>query len=291
MRNTNINARTAAAKQLLSNPDIKKEVQLVYDAKKNPYDMTLWSELYRTFQPVVNAAILSSGVARLNLGSEEIQAQAQSILIDAVMKYDINVAAAKPSTYFSAILSGELSKTKRAGRMISGTDKNESMKVLVNKAENILRKQGLPSDPASVKNFLEKNGHKFTKSEISKAQRFNTFEYSGSQSVGDEDSSVAGEMTYQDTLDARSTKTPAELLSKRNRLLHVYNKLPGHQDKEFMKAVFWLQDDAIGLGQPAALIGRPKPKNFKELCGIYRMGYERGKKIYQTFLREENELL
>ena len=291
MQDADINAKTHAAKALLQNPEVKKEIQLVYNAKKNPYNMIIWGELYRTFRPVVNAAIRNSGISKLNLGMTEVEAQANSILVNAVMKYDINKAAAKPSTYFSAMLVGELSKTKRAGRMVSGTDANESQKILINRTESLLKNQGLPYDSASIKKYLDGKGTKLSKTQIEKIQRFNTTEFSGSQSVGGDDSSVAGEMTYQESLDSRKIEPPSVIMQKRNRRLHVYNKLPSVQEKEFIKAVFWLQDDALGLGKPAGLMGKPNPKNFKELCALYRMGNERGKKIYQNFLRDEADLV
>lgn len=290
MKDVPIEATTSAAKQMMQDPKLRIELQLIYNAKANPYNPVAWQKVYDLFNPIVRTAIRTSGVLKLNLSNIQVENQANQILRDAIRDYNINNAAgAKPASFFSTRLIGGLSKIKRAGRMISATEKNESTKVLVNKAQNLLRAQSRPDDANSIYAFLKKEGYNTELSEIQKVLLFNTKEFNGSQVIGGDDASNSGIITYQEVLDAKKTKTPKQLIDERNKMLHVYNNIYSFKEKEFLKAVLWMWDDKLGLGKPATLTG-PKPSNFKELCGIYKIGWEKGKKIYLDFLRAAGEL-
>ena len=288
MRNAPINPTTAAAKQMLKDSKIKKEIQIIYNAKANAYNPVMWQTLYDILAPIVRSAIQTSGAARLNLGYGQVEAQANELLKQAVLKYDVNnPTGARPATFISSNIVGNLSKISRAGKMFSGTDKNEDMKVLVNKAENILVAQNKPVTPRSISSYLKKSGYDIKPGDVKKAMIFNVREFSGSQVVG-EDTSNAGVMTYQEVMDSKQ-KTPAEMINEKNKMIHAYNKISSFKDKEFIRAILWQEGDKLGLGRPASFPST-KPKNFKELCGAYKMGWERGKRIYLDFLRSAGNL-
>lgn len=288
MRNAPINPTTAAAKQMLKDPKIKKEIQIIYNANANPYNPVMWQKVYDIFAPIVRSAIQTSGAARLNLGYGQVEAQANELLKQAVLKYDVNnPTGARPATFISSNIVGNLSKISRAGKMFSGTDKNEDMKVLVNKAENILVAQNKPVTPRNISSYLKKSGYDIKPGDVKKAMIFNVREFSGSQVVG-EDTSNAGVMTYQEVMDSKQ-KTPAEMINEKNKMIHAYNKISSFKDKEFIRAILWQEGDKLGLGRPASFPST-KPKNFKELCGAYKMGWERGKRIYLDFLRSAGNL-
>lgn len=291
MKDVPINATTSFAKAMLEDPNVKKEIQIIYNAKTNPYNPVAWQKVYETFLPLVRSAVRNSGVKKLNLTNEQFESEANDILKKAVMEYDINnIKGARPVTFLSGRLVGNLSKVKRSGRMISGTEKNESHKVLVNKIENILRSQNKPTDPKSIFNYLKKHGYDLTLSDVQRALAFNVRELSGSQLIGGgDDISGNGAITYQELVESKHSKTPAQMMDERNKMLHAYNSIHSFKDREFVKAVLWMQKDKLGLGVPTALMG-VTPANFKELCGIYKIGSEKGKKIYLAFLRAAGDL-
>lgn len=92
----------------------------------------------------------------------------------------------------------------------------------------------------------------------------------------------------QESRSSKKMKTPAEELKERNEMLHAYNNIHSFKDREFVQAVLWMEDDKLELGKPLSMIGRD-PRNFNELCAIYRIGRERGKKIYLDFRRSIGE--
>lgn len=289
MRNAPINATTATAKQMMKDPEKKKEIQIIYNAKANPYNAVMWQKAYDIFAPTVRSSILASGAMSTNVGYVQLEAQANDLLKKAILDYDVNNATgAKPSTFIHSRLVSNLSKVQRVGRIISGTDANERIKVLVNKAENMLIAQSKPTTPQNISGYLKKNGHNISVQEVKKAMLFNTREYSGSQLIGGDDTSNAGVVTLQEAMDSNK-KTPAEMLDERNKMLHAYNMITSFKDKEFLRAVLWMEDDRLGLGRPASFPST-KPRNFKELCGAYKIGWERGKRIYLDFLKAVNKL-
>lgn len=290
MKDAPIVATTSFAKTMLADPKIKKEVQIIYNAKANPLHPVAWQRVYDIFAPLVRSAIRNSGIQKLNLTNLQYETEANNALKKLVMEYDVNNnAGARPATFLSSGLVLHLSKVKRSGRMVSGTEKNEANKILVNKIENVLRSQNKPSDPKSIFNFLKRNGHDLTLSDVQRALAFNVRELSGSQLIGGDDISGNGAITYQELVESKSSRTPAEIMDERNKMLHAYNNIYSFKDKEFIKAVLWVQDDKLGLGRPAGLTGA-KPKNFKALCGIYKIGSEKGAKIYLDFLRAAGNL-
>lgn len=291
MKKVTINATSPGAKQMLNDPKIKKELEAIYDVKANPNNPIKWYRVYNIFQSTMKAAIRSSSISKLHLSNDQIETKANEVVRKAVIDYDVNnPQGAKPATFIYSRINFELSRTIRSGRMISGTDANERAKVLVNKAENFLLAQNKPATPRSISKFLNKNGYQFSSREVQKAQLFNVAELSGSQTVGGDDTSGSSIMTFQEIVDAKQGRTPREILEERNKMLLAYNSIPSFNDREFVKAVLWILDDRLGLGMPVALSGKAKPKNFKELCGIYKIGWDRGKKIYNSFIRAAGAL-
>lgn len=289
MTDVPIKARTMAAKQMLADPERKKELQIIYNAKASLYNPVAWQKVYDIFKPVVLSAIRTAGADRLNVRKAQVEAEANEMLKEAVLAYDINNrTGARPATFITSRLVGNLSKTARAGKLISGTEQNERVKVLVNKAENMLVAQNKKPTARNISSYLSRNGYKVKTGDVKKAMLFNTREYSGSQTVGGDDTSNAGVMTYQESMDARQ-RTPADMVNEKNRMIYAYNRISSFKDKEFIRAVLWMEDDKLGLGRPASFPS-VRPKNFKELCGAYTMGWERGKKIYLNFLRSAGDV-
>lgn len=291
MKDVPIPATTSFAKTMMANPKFKKEIQLIYNAKANPLHPVIWKKIYETFGSSVQTSIMNSGSTKFNLTREQLESELNAKLKEAVMDYDINnPQGANPTTFISIRLYGYLSKLQRAGRMASGTEKKENDRVLVNKIQNILRSQNKPSDAKGILEYLQKRGYNRTLSDIQSALAFNVRELSGSQLIGGDEVSGNGGITYQELIESKQTKTLAEIMDERNKLLHAYNNIYPLKDKEFIKAAMWIDGDKLGLGQPIALIGAKKPSNFKELCGIYKIGHEKGKKIYLAFLRAAGNL-
>lgn len=291
MKDAPIVATTPFAKKMLEDPKTKNEIQIIYNAKANPFNPAAWQKVYDTFAPLVRNAIRDSGIQRLNLTNAQYETEANNELRKAVKDYDINnPQGAQPKTFFSQRLFGNLSKVKRSGKMVSGTEKKESEKVMVNKVQNILKSQNKPSDAKSIMEYLSKRGYKYSLSDIQSALAFNVRELSGSQLIGGDDISGNGAITYQELLESKNSKTPGEMMDEHNKMMHVYNSIFSFKDREFIKAVLWIEGDKLGLGQPTALLGVKKPSNFKELCGIYKIGYAKGKKIYVDFVKAAGDL-